>query len=343
MRRPSISAAPGSIVPIAQALVALPFVIRSLTPAIRGLDGRFHEAAAMLGASPARIRRTIDLPLLARPLAVAAGLAFAVALGEFGATVFLVRADTPTLPVAAFRFLGRPGAENVGTAMALCVVLMGLVVLAALASERALVRQVAAMIAVDQVDVEIAGTSILSDVSFALATAERLAVLGPSGSGKSTLLRTIAGLQRPTRGRILSDGVDVTDRPAHARGIGFVFQDGALFPHRDVGRNVGYGLEVAGLPRDAIDDRVREVLELVGLPGLARRSVTTLSGGEAQRVGLARALAPAPRILLLDEPLGALDGPLARAPQGRASSPLRAARAHRHPRHPRRQRGVCDR
>ena len=129
------------IVPIAQALVALPFVIRSLTPAIRGLDARFHEAAAMLGASPSRIRKTIDLPLLARPLAVAAGLAFAVALGEFGATVFLVRADTPTLPVAAFRFLGRPGAENVGTAMALCVVLMGLVVLAALAGERALVRR----------------------------------------------------------------------------------------------------------------------------------------------------------------------------------------------------------
>jgi thiamine transport system ATP-binding protein len=166
------------------------------------------------------------------------------------------------------------------------------------------------MITVDHIDVEIAGSTILSDVSFALETGGRLAVLGPSGSGKSTLLRTIAGLHRPTRGRILSDGIDVTDRPAHARGIGFVFQDGALFPHRDVGRNVGYGLEVAGLSRDDADARVAEVLELVGLPGLARRSVTTLSGGEAQRVGLARALAPAPRSLLLDEPLGALDGPL---------------------------------
>ncbi len=130
-----------AIVPIAQALVALPFVIRSLTPALRGLDTRLHDAAAALGATPARVRRTIDLPLLARPLAVAAGLAFAVALGEFGATVFLVRADTPTLPVAAFRFLGRPGADNVGTAMALCVVLMALVVLVALVSERALVRR----------------------------------------------------------------------------------------------------------------------------------------------------------------------------------------------------------
>jgi thiamine transport system permease protein len=130
-----------AIVPVAQALVALPFVIRSLAPALRGLDPRLHDAAAALGAAPRIVRRTIDLPLLARPLAVAAGLAFAVALGEFGATVFLVRADTPTLPVAAFRFLGRPGADNVGTAMALCVVLMALVVLVALASERALVRR----------------------------------------------------------------------------------------------------------------------------------------------------------------------------------------------------------
>jgi thiamine transport system permease protein len=129
-----------AIVPLAQALVALPFVVRSLVPALRAIDVRLREAAAVLGATPAQVRRQVDLPLLARPLAVAAGLAFAVSLGEFGATVFVGRADWPTVPVAIFRFLGRPGAENVGTAMALCVVLMALVAAVAVASERSLVR-----------------------------------------------------------------------------------------------------------------------------------------------------------------------------------------------------------
>ncbi len=129
-----------AIVPLAQALVATPFVVRSLVPALRALDVRLLEAAAVLGAAPSRVRREIELPLVARPLAVAAGLAFAVALGEFGATVFVVRADWPTVPVAIFRYLGRPGADNVGSAMALCVVLMGLVTAVALVSQRALAR-----------------------------------------------------------------------------------------------------------------------------------------------------------------------------------------------------------
>ena len=127
------------IVPIAQALVAIPFVVRSLVPALRAVEARLGEAAAVLGASPWQVRREIELPLLARPLAVAAGLAFAVALGEFGATVFVARADWPTVPVAIFRFLGRPGADNVGTAMALSVTLMILVAAVALVAERSLV------------------------------------------------------------------------------------------------------------------------------------------------------------------------------------------------------------
>ena len=126
------------VVPLVQSLVALPFVVRALVPALRALDVRLREAAAVLGATPARTRIEIDLPLLARPLAVATGLAFAVSLGEFGATVFVARADWPTVPVAIFRFLGRPGADNVGSAMALCVVLMALVAAVALVAERSL-------------------------------------------------------------------------------------------------------------------------------------------------------------------------------------------------------------
>jgi thiamine transport system permease protein len=124
------------LVPIAQALVAVPFVVRTVTPAIRAIDDRLREAAAVLGATPSRVRREIELPLLARAIGVAGALAFVIALGEFGATVFVTRADWPTLPVAIFRFLGRPGAENVGQAMALSVVLMATTVTVALLVER---------------------------------------------------------------------------------------------------------------------------------------------------------------------------------------------------------------
>ena len=122
----------------------------------------------------------------------------------------------------------------------------------------------------------------------------------------------IAGLQAPSTGRVLLDGLDMTGVPAHRRGVGLVFQDAVLFPHRDVAGNVGFGPRVAGLPEAERALRVAEALELVGLAGTERRDVTTLSGGEAQRVALARALAPRPEVLLLDEPLGALDGPLRR-------------------------------
>ena len=155
-------------------------------------------------------------------------------------------------------------------------------------------------LALDRIDVAIDGRRILDDVSLDVADGERLALLGPSGSGKSTALRVIAGLQAPSAGRVLLDGRDVTRVPAHRRGVGLVFQDAALFPHRDVAGNVGFGPRVAGLSEDEREARVREALELVGLAGTERRDVTTLSGGEAQRVALARALAPRPEVLLLD-------------------------------------------
>jgi thiamine transport system ATP-binding protein len=158
--------------------------------------------------------------------------------------------------------------------------------------------------------VALGGHDALAGVDLDVAGGTTVAVLGPSGSGKSTLLRSIAGLQRLDGGAVSLDGRPLAGVPPHRRGIGLMFQDDALFPHRDVAANVGFGLRMQRLPRAERDARVRELLALVGLEGRERRRIATLSGGERKRVALARALAPAPRLLLLDEPLGALDRPL---------------------------------
>ncbi|MFA5861656.1 MAG: ABC transporter ATP-binding protein [Candidatus Thermoplasmatota archaeon] len=145
------------------------------------------------------------------------------------------------------------------------------------------------------------------DVSLAFPDGSLTVLLGPSGSGKSTMLRLLAGLEPPDGGHILLGGNDITDLPAEARGIGLVFQDGALFPHLNVAENVAFGLRVKGADRASRDERVREMLSLVGIEGLRERRIERLSGGERQRVALARALAPRPAVLLFDEPLASLD------------------------------------
>jgi thiamine transport system ATP-binding protein len=163
------------------------------------------------------------------------------------------------------------------------------------------------VLAADDVHVAFDGTPVLEGVSLHAAHREIVALLGPSGSGKSTLLRVIAGLLVPERGTVRVDGVDVTHIPTHLRRVGMVFQDEQLFPHRDVAANIGFGLRMAGVGRAERQRRVGELLELVGLAGFEHRRVTDLSGGEAKRVALARSLAPAPKVLLLDEPLTGLD------------------------------------
>ncbi len=150
----------------------------------------------------------------------------------------------------------------------------------------------------------------VSDVSLALPAGEVLAVLGPSGCGKSTLLRAVAGLEPVAAGSIAYDGADLAGVPTHRRGFALMFQDGQLFGHLSVGRNVGYALRLRRTPRAELATRVDELLELVGLTGYADRLPATLSGGERQRVALARALAVEPRLILLDEPLSALDASL---------------------------------
>ncbi|MCS7479812.1 ABC transporter ATP-binding protein [Umezawaea endophytica] len=157
------------------------------------------------------------------------------------------------------------------------------------------------------VGVRYGAVTAVSDVDLAVADGEVVALLGPSGCGKSTLLRAVAGLERPSAGVVAWDDEDLAGVPVHRRGFGLVFQDGQLFPHRDVAGNVAFGMRMHGVETEARHKRVAELLELVGLGGYQKRKVTELSGGEQQRVALARALAPRPRLLLLDEPLSALD------------------------------------
>jgi sulfate transport system ATP-binding protein len=147
----------------------------------------------------------------------------------------------------------------------------------------------------------------LDDVSVAVPDGSLTALLGPSGSGKSTLLRVIAGLEQPDSGSVKVEGSDITAAPARNRGIGFVFQHYAPFKHMTVAQNVAFGLKVRKQPKREIGERVDELLHLVRLDGLAGRYPSQLSGGQLQRMALARALAPQPRLLLLDEPFGALD------------------------------------
>jgi len=151
------------------------------------------------------------------------------------------------------------------------------------------------------------GANILDAVDLTIRSGEVVGLLGPSGSGKSTLLRVIAGLVIPDAGVVTIDGKDVTRVPTHRRGVGMVFQDNQLFPHRSTIDNVAFGLKMAGVDRSTRHARAAEWLTRVGLGGFGTRSVTQLSGGEAKRVALARTLVTEPSVVLLDEPLTGLD------------------------------------
>ncbi|MFY9316547.1 MAG: ABC transporter ATP-binding protein, partial [Burkholderiales bacterium] len=162
-------------------------------------------------------------------------------------------------------------------------------------------------VALEEVRCEYGEVTAVAGVSLEIAEGEFFTLLGPSGSGKTTCLRMIGGFTLPTGGRVMIGGRDLTDAPPYARPVNTVFQDYALFPHMNVRDNVGYGLMVRGVDRQERQRRTAQMLELVRLPGVGERRPGELSGGQRQRVALARALINEPRVLLLDEPLGALD------------------------------------
>jgi len=163
------------------------------------------------------------------------------------------------------------------------------------------------VLSVSNLSVTFDHTVIVDNVSFTVPTGETHAITGPSGIGKTTLLHAICGIVRTSRGTINIDNVDITSLPPHKRGIGLVSQTGDLFPTMTVSQNIEFGLRIAKMPKTDRTARIHELLEMVNLDHLAHRSVAELSGGEARRIALARALAPRPQVLLLDEPLAGLD------------------------------------
>jgi ABC-type Fe3+/spermidine/putrescine transport system ATPase subunit len=179
------------------------------------------------------------------------------------------------------------------------------------------------MLAIDQVEKSYDQTPVLRGVSLRVAAGSVAALLGPSGCGKTTLLRIVAGLERADAGSVRFADERVDGLPPHRRGFGLMFQDYALFPHLDVAANVAFGLRERRLDRAAVAARVAAMLALVGMAGYGRRRVYELSGGERQRVALARSLAPGPRLLMLDEPLAALDRELRERLQEELHSILR--------------------
>lgn len=148
---------------------------------------------------------------------------------------------------------------------------------------------------------------LLSNVTIKVHSGEILGIMGPSGSGKSTLLRTIVGLEKVDSGKIFLDGNDITNIEVDKRGIGMVFQNFALFPHKNVYKNISFGLEIMNIPKTEIKERVESLLKLVNLQDFEKREIHNLSGGEKQRVAIARSLATTPKVLLMDEPFSALD------------------------------------
>ncbi|MFF5937910.1 ABC transporter permease [Streptomyces sp. NPDC012508] len=327
---------------LAATFVAMPFLVISLEGALGGLRLRYEETAASLGASPVRVFLTVTLPMVAPGLIAGAALTWARALGEFGATITFagnLPGTTQTLPLQVYLLL--QDEPEAATSVSLLLLVIAMAVLIALRgrwtgtpSGRGREEQPPR-----PVDGALPGASpsdrALPDGPFASAGAESsvpredwalhaevtgftrltldaepgttIAVVGPNGAGKTTLLRALLGLTPRAHADLRLGDVDVTGLPPHRRHVAWVPQDGALFPHLSALANTAYGLRAQGVRRAEARRTAQQWLDRLGVGHLAHRRPAQLSGGQAQRVALARALAARPRLLVLDEPLAALD------------------------------------
>ncbi|NEB81933.1 molybdate ABC transporter permease subunit [Streptomyces sp. SID14478] len=317
---------------VAATFVAMPFLVISLEGTLAGLRPAYEETAASLGASPLRVFATVTLPMVAPGLAAGAALAWARALGEFGATITFagnLPGTTQTLPLQVYLLL--QDSPEAATSVSLLLLAIAMAVLVGLRgrwtgnSTRPRRRNRTVTPATpDTGPVEVPGleaptapatppASLHAEVTGfnqLMLTAESgttIAVVGENGAGKTTLLRALLGLTPRAHADLRLADADVTALPPHKRGVAWVPQAGALFPHLTALTNTAYGLRAQGVRRGEARREAQQWLDRLGVGHLAQRKPAQLSGGQAQRVALARALAARPRLLLLDEPLAALD------------------------------------
>ncbi|MFI8873219.1 ABC transporter permease [Streptomyces sp. NPDC055243] len=327
---------------IAATFVAMPFLVISLEGALGGLRPRYEETAASLGASPVRVFRTVTLPMVAPGLIAGAALTWARALGEFGATITFagnLPGTTQTLPLQVYLLL--QDSPEAATSVSLLLLAIAMAVLVALRGRwmgtpgdrgdrrggrsEPLPDDAAAPALPQATEAEPAPPaspsasqpeerwSLHAEVTgFNRLTLDAgpgttIAVVGPNGAGKTTLLRALLGLTPRAHAELRLGDTDVTGLAPHRRHVAWVPQDGALFPHMSALANTAYGPRALGVPRAEARRRAQEWLDRLGVGHLAHRKPAQVSGGQAQRVALARALAARPRLLLLDEPLAALD------------------------------------
>ncbi|MFF3977881.1 ABC transporter permease [Streptomyces sp. NPDC001828] len=327
---------------VAATFVAMPFLVISLEGALGGLRPRYEETAASLGASPVRVFFTVTLPMVAPGLAAGAALTWARALGEFGATITFagnLPGTTQTLPLQVYLLL--QDSPEAATSVSLLLLAIAMAVLIALRGRwtgGASVRGAGPSRAVSDtpapdadpapaapehsappadedlnsrafkeswsLDADVTG---FNELTLHAEPGTTIAVVGENGAGKTTLLRALLGLTDRAHATLHLGDLDVTALPPHKRGVAWVPQDGALFPHLSALTNTAYGLRAQGFARREARVAAQQWLDRLGVGHLAHRKPAQLSGGQAQRVALARALAAKPRLLLLDEPLAALD------------------------------------
>ncbi|MGW6534500.1 ABC transporter permease [Streptomyces sp. NPDC055051] len=327
---------------LAATFVAMPFLVISLEGALGGLRPRYEETAASLGASPVRVFFTVTLPMVAPGVLAGAALTWARALGEFGATITFagnLPGTTQTLPLQVYLLLQEEPEAATSVSLLLLAIAMGVLIAlrgrwtgtpadrprrhepapdtdAVPAGPAPDADAVPADSATGRTDPPAPSTgrwALHADVTgFTRLTLDAdpgttIAVVGPNGAGKTTLLRALLGLTPRAHAGLRLGDTDVTALPPHRRRVAWVPQDGALFPHLSALANTAYGLRAQGVSRAEARREAREWLDRLGVGLLAHRKPAQLSGGQAQRVALARALAARPRLLVLDEPLAALD------------------------------------